>query len=118
MRSFFVITILSLLIASPVDAYQVADQALYDAIYSEAQSIAEQKPSVVQAIHSIQGIRPEHYLRRRLPQPEVARELKRISGSAPILMSLYLRGFSTFPFSSRRRGALTACVELISLRMS
>ena len=99
MRLFLIIALAVCLWTSSATAYEVSGQILLDSIHSQAQAANQQNPEILEAVLSLEGIQAEHYLKRRLPKPEVAREMNRIPGAALILMNLYLQGFDSVSFS-------------------
>lgn len=63
-------------------------------------------------LQNLQGIDNNHYLRRRMPAPSAARELRQMRHVAPLMIELFLKGIETYWWSS---GA-TAEAEEVALR--
>lgn len=58
-------------------------------------------PDVVSRVAKLEGLDPTHYLARRHPAPECARELKALGAHAVgPLLELYLKTFERYPFTT------------------
>lgn len=57
-------------------------------------------PDVVRRVYRLEGLDPAHYGKRRRPDPECGRELRRLGATAvgPML-ELYLKTFESYPFT-------------------
>ena len=58
-----------------------------------------EKPEAVNGLYELKGLKAEVYLKRRWPQPECFRELRRIPELAPVMMELFLHGLESYPYS-------------------
>ncbi len=56
-------------------------------------------PEDCERVYSLSGISPRDYLRRRLPKPEVARELRRLTRVAPVFVEVLLKTSVDYIFS-------------------
>lgn len=51
-------------------------------------------------LRDLEGLRSEHYLLARRPEPSAARELRQLRHVAPLLIELFLKGIETYRWSS------------------
>ena len=58
------------------------------------------------SLRHLEGLDPEHYLRRRRPEPSVARELRQMYDSAPLMIELFLKELDTYEWSSAEAAAM------------
>ena len=75
-------------------------------VLMEAVVMHATRPGDAHSLRHLQGLDPEHYLRRRRPDPSVARELQQMHDSAPLMIELFLKGVDTYGWSSAEAAAM------------